>query len=822
MQRNLDTQPQQGSMEHSSAVINTEVSKNHAPDSFVKLKDMFFLYLGNWKWFVLSLIVALGCAYYYLRITPNIYRATASIMVKAEDKTGASEELLTSMGLHTNAINLTNEIMSLKTIAYSQQVVNRLNLSVEAYRQGAFYEELAYGIDLPVEVKFHSLEETDIASFDLQLNADSTITISGMQLNNNNLPGTLALKLGQTVKTPMGTVSFTPARGYVSGRKDDLKIYRRSMRETVNLTNKRVIAIQRNEKASIIDLSVNDVSRTRGEDMLSTLVAVYNENWVKDRNQITSSTTDFIRERLALIESELGHVDTQISDFKSSNLMLDVGSVGGDAYSRMNQSEDATREIDNRAYMVRYLRNLLTDGMHDMEQLPANTGINSGSIESQISEYNQLLLQRNNHLAVSSDQNPLVMDITQKLGTLRQSILASIDNEMTLLNTQRKSQMALRSQAVSKVAASPHMSQHLLSIERQQTVKESLYLFLLQKREENELSQAFTAYNTRLIEHPSSSPVPVEPDSTTVIMLATGIGLAIPALVLLLIESFNTAVRGRKDIEMLHAPFVGEIPQATEHKKKGKKGSKKALKELNDSTMVVKQKSRNVMNEAFRVVRTNLEFILGFEGSCHVVMLTSMNPGSGKTFITANLSEALAIKGKKVIALDLDLRRGSLSKYADSPEMGVSNYLSGQAQDFHELIRKVDMLDVLPVGTIPPNPTELLFNPRFPQMIEQLKKEYDYIFIDCPPVEIVADAAIISRYAEMTIFVIRAHLLDRAFLPDIEKWYQERRFPNLSILLNGTHAEFSHYGANGRYGYHRYGYHYGHYGEYGYSEEEAS
>ena len=183
------------------------------------------------------------------------------------------------------------------------------------------------------------------------------------------------------------------------------------------------------------------------------------------------------------------------------------------------------------------------------------------------------------------------------------------------------------------------------------------------------------------------------------------------------------------------------------------------------------------------------------------------------------MAKSLSIKGKKVLAVDLDLRRGSLSKYVESPETGISNYLSGQIPDYHTVIKHLGELDVIPVGTIPPNPTELLFNPRFPKFMEAVKEEYDYVFIDCPPVEIVADAAIISRYAEMTLFIIRAHVLDKAFLPDIEKWYEERRFPNLSIILNGTHEEFSHYGS--RYGYHRYGYHYGNYGKYGYSEEES-
>ncbi len=815
MERNLNK------AEQNSIIINTEVPTRRHNEGFVKFKDTLYLFAGNWKWFVLSLIIALSAAYYYLQITPNVYVSTTSIMIKAEDSKGASEDLLNELGIRPQGVNITNEIMSMKTIAVTSEIVKRLKLNTDYFHSGAFHDNLAYAMDLPVRVEMPDLLETDVAKFDLQLKSDSTISISSLTLNNQELDGSYSFKLGQTVKTPLGIMQVVPTSYYVGGMKDNLTVERKSMRETVNDIHSRIIATQRDQKASIIDISFNDVSRARGEDILSTLVAVYNENWVKDRNQITTSTTEFIKDRLAIIEGELGNVDNDISDYKSRNLMTDVSTMGGIAVSQMTASESQGREIDNRMYMTKYIRNYLTDGLHEKEQLPANSGIDNPSIEAQIQAYNALLLQRNNHLSVSSEQNPLVMDIDQKLQTMKTSILASLDNEITMLNTQKRTVTSAQSQAVSRIVANPQQAKYLLSVERQQKVKESLYLFLLQKREENELSQAFTAYNTRVIEHPRSNPVPILPNSPVVLAVAIGIGLLVPGLVLMLIENFNTSVRGRKDLESLHAPFVGEIPLATVAKKRN--SSKKVAKEVNDFHLVVKEKSRNVMNEAFRVVRTNLEFILGFEGSHHVIMMTSMNPGSGKTFITANLATSLAIKGKKVIAVDLDLRKASLSSYVNSPAQGVSNYLSAQVADYNDIIVKLGDLDVMPVGTIPPNPSELLFNSRFDSMMKELKEHYDYVFIDCPPVEIVADAAIISRYVEMTLFVIRAHLLDRAFLPDIEKWYQERRFPNLSILLNGTHEEFSHYGYN-KYGYHRYGYHYGHYGEYissGENEESA-
>ncbi len=811
MERNLDK------AEKNNIIINAEAPKKRQSDSSVKVKDTLFLFAGNWKWFVLSLIIALGAAYYYLQITPNVYMTTTSIMIKPEDSQSASEELFKELGIRQREVNITNEILSMKTIGVSTEIVKRLKLNTDYFHPGAFHDNLAYATDLPVTAEMPDLLETDVASFDLSLKNDSSVTISSIILNGEQIEGRYTFRLEQRVKTPLGIMKIIPTTYYTAGKKDNLKVVRKNLRETINDIHGRIIAQQRDKKASVIDISFNDVSRTRGKDVLSTLVAVYNENWMKDRNQITQSTTEFIKDRLSIIEGELGNVDNDISDYKSRNLMTDVSTMGGIAVSQMTSSENLSRDIDNRIYMTKYIRSYLTDGLHEKDQLPANSGIDNPSIEAQIQAYNALLLQRNNHLSVSSEQNPLVMDIDQKLQTMKGSILASLDNELTMLNTQKRTVSSVQSQAVSKIAANPQQAKYLLSVERQQKVKESLYLFLLQKREENELSQAFTAYNTRVIEHPSSNPNPILPNSKMVLAIALGFGLIIPGAILMLIENFNTAVRGKKDLESLHAPFVGEIPFATAPKKR--KGSKKVAKEVSDYQLVVKEKSRNVMNEAFRVVRTNLEFILGFESGHHIIMMTSMNPSSGKTFISANLATSLAIKGKKVIVLDLDLRKASLSNYVGAPAHGISNYLSGQVADYHDVIANLGDLDLIPVGTIPPNPTELLFNSRLDKMMNELKEEYDYVFIDCPPVEIVADAAIISRYAEMTLFIVRAHYLDRAFLPDIEKWYQERRFPNLSILLNGTHEEFSNYGYH-KYGYHRYGYHYGHYGNYGYAKDD--
>ena len=419
------------------------------------------------------------------------------------------------------------------------------------------------------------------------------------------------------------------------------------------------------------------------------------------------------------------------------------------------------------------------------------------------------MLKRNQHLAISSEQNPLVMDLEQTLSTMRRSIIHSLDNEITMLQSQQRTAQSSRSEATARIAASPQQAKYLLSVERQQKVKEDLYLFLLKRREQNELSQAFTAYNTRVIEEAQGDVVPATPISTNILFLAFIVGLALPASVIIVRDITNTSIRGRKDLEHLRIPFVGEIPQMGDKIKRFSLFNKSHVK--TQRHIVVKEGSKNVINEAFRVVRTNLEFMIGFNTTHKVIMTTSMSPGSGKTFLTANLATSLGLKGKKVIVLDLDLRKGTMSNFVEDYHHGISNYLGGQEEDYHSLIAKVGEIDILPCGSIPPNPTEMLFSPRFKEMIDTLKNEYDYIFIDCPPVEMVADTAIISPYVDLTIFVVRAGMFDKSFLPDLEEWYQEKKYGNIAILLNGTDHSVT------RYGYHKYGYHYGY--SYGYGKK---
>ena len=788
----------------------------------MRIQDLLALCLGKWHWFVVSLVITLGLATVYLLRTPPVYTRSASLLIKEDSKgqslSGDVSSTFADMGLFQANTNVNNELLSLQSPAVMLDVVKRLHLDVSYKTDGTFYKKVLYGQDLPVSLTFCDLQDNEAAALTLQPLEEGQFLLSEFQLNGEKTDSETPVRvsLNDTVRTPLGKVLVEPSPYYDEAFKAPLYVTRTALHAATEGYMKRLAVSLSDEKATVINLSFQDVCIQRAEDVLNTVIAVYNENWIKDKNQIAVSTSMFINERLGVIEGELGNVDEDISSYKSQHLLPDVQAAANLYMAQSSETNAQILALNTQLSMARYIRNYLTGAANKNQLLPANSGIESSNIESQIAEYNTMQLQRNNLVANSSEQNPLVMDLDQSLKALRGAIITSIDNLMVTLNTQLGSLRQSEQRTTARLAENPSQGKYLLSVERQQKVKEALYLFLLQKREENELSQAFTAYNTRVITPPGGSFLPTAPVRRNILLVAFALGILIPVVIIFLQENLNTKVRGRKGLENLGVPFVGEIP--LDGKKlsfwqrwKNRLGHKS--KGHDTYRIVVKEKNRNMINEAFRVVRTNLEFMVHAEGQAKTIMLTSFNPGSGKTFLTINLAASLSIKGKKVVVLDLDLRRATLSKYAASPQMGLSNYLAGQPMDWRQHVchpEDYPQLDILPVGTLPPNPTELLFSDRLETLLGQLRKEYDYVFIDCPPVEIVADAAIIGKQADMTLFVARAGLLERSMLPEIDKLYAENKYKNLALVLNGTETAY------GKYGYHRYGYRYGYNYGYGY------
>ena len=795
--------------------VNQKNTKPGQPDDFLRIQDLLYLCLAKWKWFVLSLAVCLGFAAVYLLRTPAVYTRTASVLIK-EDSKGKSVssdlESFSEFGLFQSSTNVNNELIAFQSPALMTEVVKRLRLDMNYFVPGKFHRQVAYGLTLPVDVTINDLPENESAGFTLEVQPDSTLLLSDFTRNGTELDGKdIKGRLLDSITTPLGKIIIHTTPNYVKGETYTLYVGKSSLYNAVNSYASNLSVSLNNEKASVVDLSFRDNSTQRAEDVLSMLISVYNENWVKDKNQIAVSTSMFINERLGVIERELGNVDEDISSYKSEHLLPDVQAASSMYMAQSSATNAQILALNNQLYMTRYIRNYLANDANRTQLLPANSGIESANIESQIAEYNKQLLQRNSLVANSSTENPLVVDMDQALASMRGAIIRSIDNQIVTLNAQIKSLQQTEQQTTSRIAANPTQAKYLLSVERQQKVKEALYLFLLQKREENELSQAFTAYNTRVVTPPHGSMIPTAPVKKNILLVAFALGLLIPVVIIFMRENMNTRIRGRKDLESVTVPFIGEIPLFA-RKKKGLF----AKKPQEVKAIVVKEGSRDIINEAFRVLRTNLEFMTGKDKRSNIIVVTSFNPGSGKSFLTMNIAVSLAIKGKKILVIDGDLRHGSVSSYIDSPAKGLSDYLGGRIDNLDEIIvpdSKQKLMDILPVGTIPPNPTELLFDDRLKQAIDTVREQYDYVLIDCSPIELVADTQIIEKLADRTIFVVRAGLLERSMLAELEKIYGEKKYKNMSLILNGTE------GSGGRYGY-RYGYHYGYGYGYHYGSDE--
>lgn len=777
-------------------------TKPKQTDDFIRIQDLFYLCVSKWYWFVISLAVTISVAVIYLLTTPPVYTRSASLLIKEDSKGNSISDaagVLGDIDLFQTSTNVNNEMQSLQSPAVMLDVVKRLHLDVSYHTDGGFYKRVLYGKSCPYTVSFNDLRDNESVDFTINPSEKGQVVLTDFSRDGEYLDGEVTATLNDTTDTPVGILIVMVAVDsvtyespvYVSriGYQDATGDYASNLSVSLN-----------DEKSTVINLSFKDVCIQRAEDVLNTVIAIYNENWIKDKNQIAVSTSQFISDRLGVIEQELGNVDENISSYKSEHLLPDVQAAASMYMAQSSETNAQILALNTQLSMARYIRNYLTNATSKNQLLPANSGIESPGIEQQIANYNTAQLRRNDLVANSSEKNPLVVDMDQSLENMRHAIITSIDNHITTLNTQLRSLRQSEQQTTARIAANPTQGKYLLSVERQQKVKEALYLFLLQKREENELSQAFTAYNTRVITPPTGSMIPTSPVKKNIALVAFAFGILIPVVIIFIRENMNTKVRGRKDLESLSVPFVGEIPLAESGKKKKGVHTSKEI--------IIRQGKRDIMNEAFRVLRTNLEFILDAKedkNKASVTLITSFNPGSGKTFLTMNTAATFAMKGKRVLVVDGDLRHGSASAYVGTPKKGLSDYLGKRENNVEDLIVEKENypgLFVLPVGTIPPNPTELLAEPRLAELMEKMRSRFDYILIDCPPVDIVADTQIIEKLADRTVFIVRAGLLERDMLPQLQSDYDGKRFKNMALVLNGT------IGGSSSYGY-RYGYKYG-------------
>ncbi len=764
---------------------------------------------SKWYWYVISFAVVFVAVLFYLLCATPLYTRTAQILLK-DDASQSMTTDLESLGVKSVNSNILDEMFILGSPAVMETVVSRLGLNrVYSVRKGLRQNELYRNSPVETEVLDSiSSKRPYKLSLAVCINGDSTVTLSDFCFDKEVFADDVTGRLGDTLSTPIGRVAVYATR-FMSDDYEGEKIRysQLDVRRCAQQYCEKLKTEYDEDLGSIITMSIACTSTDKADDVLNAVVESYNERWISDRNKVAMSTSRFIEDRLRNIESELNTVESNITDYQSRHAIVDMDAVSSMYLSQSNENRKALNDLAQEIATATYVKNELA-GNDITKLLPATAEIAGTNLQSLITSYNDMVTDRNLRLRSMPESSPIIARKTEAITQSRMAILESVDNALATLNARFSSLELIDAKTQHKLTNAPGQNHYLMSEDRKQKVKESLYVYLLQRREENELSQAFTAYNTRMVTEPYGLSVPTSPNKRNVLMVAFALALLVPTVVIYVMEITNTKVRSRRDLETLSVPYVGEIPR-----------NKKALQtsrlhrrhnEAVARDIVVRPKCGDLINEAFRMVRTNIEFMnaLQNKGQGRVMMVVSLNAGSGKTFVALNMAATLAVKSERVCLVDLDLRKGTVSQSVGDPLRGVTDYLVGNAELDDVIVRDVDGIrgfDILPEGTRPPNPTELLFNPRLAEMFDKLQAKYDYVVVDCPPVECVGDAKVINKFVNMTLFVVRAGLAERSQLADIQSFYDEGRYNNMALILNAT-TEL--HGVYGRYGY-GHGYVYG-------------
>ena len=781
---------------------------------------MGYACLSRWKWFVLSVAVCVVAAVLYIKTTaPTYIRSTSVLLLNSGSQESNYTEInLEALGLQTPNTSLQNEMEMLHSPVIMEQVVHELSLDVEYAYEGIFFNKILYGAEVPVKVVFTD-ESANGKQFAIRMLDNKNIIIKDF-----NKPGEEKTEvkglLNSKIQTPCGEITVIPTPTYnpSSKFKQEVRVskYQPSVAAERFLENLKVE--NKDAKSSVVNVSITDQNTSRAEDILNKLMKAYDENWKNIQNRIAENTSQFLEERIEEIRAELGHVDNSIASYKGSNLMPDAGAAQSMYMSQNSSTQASIQNYNTQLSLLRYVRSYLLGNMGSNRPLPANNGIEDAAISGLISNYNTMQMQRNEMVAYAGDEHPKVRDFDRQLETLRKSIIESIDQSMETIQKQMSGLKNVAGQAAGKIITSTQQEKRVTSSERDQKVKETLYIFLLQEKEKTDMTINHSISNIRVIKKAGGSMAPIAPLKKQIILLSLVIGLGIPFIIIFLLEISDTKIRSRKDLEKFKAPFIGEIPLAEDAIQNKFTNTLKKMRKTRHSAKIeiyVDNNAHDMINEGFRMVRTNIEFMLRKDPSRKIMLLTSANPGSGKSFISANMAKSFALLGKKILIIDLDMRRCTVSGLVKDHHMhGLSNYLGHYNDDInditcHDAIH--EGVDIIPVGTIPPNPTELLHDERFGELISKVRDMYDYVFIDCPPIDIIADTDIVSQFVDTTIFVIRAGVMERSWLAEINKIYEEQRFNNLCIMLNGTLAgnAYSRHRYGGYYGHYHYGYYYG-------------
>lgn len=785
-------------MENQNIQSNQSVAKSGPTTAGleVDMMDLVRLALKRWYYYAGTVILCLVMAFVYVHRTAPQYQKVATVLIKDKNsgtRTPSEAQIFKEVGFMDLSGNVENEILIFQSLHLAQMVVEQLNLEV-SYQAETFWRPVDLYSKTPVTVGF--ADDTDLACrFHLALLPDKKVELKELFYKGEQLDFQKTFALNETVQTPVGNIVVKPTSFYSGdciGK--ELIVTKNTITAAGNALSAQITAAKASKESSMIQLSITDEVPQRAADILNALIDAYKKDIVNDKNTVARNTERFVVERLAILEKELGNVDSQIASYRSENQLVDA-TQSGLYLQKADQFQNEAVQLQTEIELTRYLKEFLLQPKNDDSLIPLSTGVSEANLVSQINEYNKLRLQCNKLEGPSAGDNPVVQDLRQAMNSLRESILHAMDNHMEALQLRLNSTLKQEARSTGQAASIPNHQKTVLSAERQQKVKEQLYVYLLQKREENALAEYIAESNARVIDQAKGSNLPVAPKVQMIYLGALILGLGLPTAVLFFMLLLDNKVRNRKDIEgKLSLPFLGDIPY--------KKG--------NEGMLAVRVDGTDSVTESFRMLRTNLSFMKEDGHPVRVLMTTSMNEGAGKTFVGSNLAAMMAFAGKRVLLVDLDIRKASLTRlFGGKRQKGVTNYLIGQAESVDELIHVVDGcpgLDIIYSGAVPPNPAELLLSDKLDELIGAVKDRYDLILLDGVPTGVVADAAIVARLADLTLFVARAGVLDRRQLPDIEQIYQSGKLKKMAVVLNSVKEEQLGYG---HYGYAGYGYGYG-------------
>ena len=771
----------------------------------------------NWKWFVLSLIICLGSAHIYLRYATPIYQAAAKLLIKEEQngRRGNSIQSSANLGIISNSNGIDNEMEILKSRTLAQQAVYDLKLYTTYRHEGRIKDHLIYGEqEVNVDMDYEHLKKLNAPmNFKITREGRNYHVVGSYFVpidDNSYNPGPVTVDkvitaLPATLGTRVGMVKFTQNGNYMLRDGESLKV---TMIAPEIAAGKYVgsLSVSPSTKAtSIAQLVITDEIPQRAIDYLKQLAIVYNRQANEDKNQIAVRTEQFINQRLEKINAELGNTEGQLENYKKRNNMVQLSMNASTAFSNADSYAQKLNEANTQVALLDELTKYMNEPSNRHQPIPSNVGLNDASATSLINKYNEIALQRNQLLHSASESSPTVTPLTSQLDDLQASIKRAMSQARAGLNIQRNSIASQQGKYQGQISNTPEQERILTQIGRQQEVKSGLYLMLLQKREENSISLAATADKGKLIDNPVFAGK-VTPKDSMILIIAFGLGLAIPALILFLLAFFRYKIEGHDDVAKLtKLPIIADVAIASDRAK-------------TKADIVVHENKNNLMEEIFRSLRTNLQFLMKEHDK--VILMTSTTSGEGKTFIASNVAISFALLGKKVVLVGLDIRKPRLAELfeIDDHHHGITNLLIKDNITWDDVNKQIvnsgvnSNLDLLMAGPVPPNPGELVTRKSLEETMDILKEHYDYIIIDTAPVGLVTDTLALGRIANATVYVCRADYTQKSSFGLINGLAYEKKMPNMSIVLNGVDLSKKKYGYY--YGYGKYG-KYGKYASYG-------